>query len=114
MRSSPSRQDLSRRPSGAQRLGRLRASCDRDIGLVEILAFAQQCRPMVFRHRVCKAVAEIELRRMPPPPPVTRERGERRPRLLFGDRDCTNTRHPEELANILLGFLDTRMPLAAN
>src|SRR5260370_26982135 len=84
-------------PSMSERPARrLRTSCGRDVRLAEVIAFEQQRRAMVFRHRVSKAVAEVELRRMPSSLAVPREGGECRLRFPLGDRNCTDRRHPKE------------------
>jgi len=51
----------------------------------EVIACEQQRRATVFRHGVRKAVAEVELRRMPAPIAVSRKGGECRLRLPGGD-----------------------------
>lgn len=59
----------------------------RNIGLIEVFALEQQRGPMIFCNRVRKTVAEIELRWVPPPPPVSRKCIERSLCVPVGDWD---------------------------
>ena len=83
-----------------------RASGERDVGLVEIFTLEQQRGLVRFCHCISKAVAEVELGRVPPPLAVARERSERRLRFVGGDRDDADAGHIEKVANILRRCLD--------
>src|SRR5712671_4755153 len=92
----------------AQFLARLRSGSE--VGLAEIFALEKQRRPVVLRHCVSKAVAQVELCGMPASLAAARKSRERRMRLLVGDRYRPDSREPEKFANVLLSRLDARMP----
>ena len=69
---------------------------------------------MVFRDRVRKAVAEVELSRMAAALALSRECRKSRLRPPFGDRDGQDASHLEEFADVRFGFLDAGVSLAAD